>query len=209
MKVLLVVVLSFAGCAFFSETQQPDTMPQLVYRTPLPAVPADWATTRPKIEVLFHISKTGAVEGAHFINPTGDDNWESRALTEMMQWRYSPARFGQDSVPVWIRVPVNVIFTDTKMLNLSELVCVNKTCADSAYLLLLAGHPFESIVQELPSVSTGTYEKRIGETDIRIFTEEVQRELARLEEDGFTKPIRIGSSFVIFKRMRGKQVSGL
>lgn len=209
MKNLIAVVVMFAGCTFFSETQRPDVLPELVYRTALPIVPADWSESRPKIEVLFHLSRFGEVTDAHFVSSTGNDAWETEALEEMRQWRFSPARLGQDSVPVWIRVPISVRFIDMKVLNLAQLVCGDRSCADSAYRLLQAGHQFESIVHELASTSPGTYEKNIGRTDIRIYSKQIQDELAKLKENGFTRPLRIGGSFVIFKRLPRNPVSGV
>jgi hypothetical protein len=209
MKIIAVVTVLFAGCTFISETQNPDVMPQLVYRTALPLVPPDWADSRPKLEVLFHVSKTGEVMDTRFVYPTGYDSWELTALGEMKQWRFTPARLGQDSVPVWIRVPITVRFTDPKILRLAQLVCVDQVCADSAYRLLEAGFQFESIVQELPAAGYGTYEKNVGETDIRVYSEEVQKELRKLKENGYTRPIRFGESFAIFKRLAGKHVSGV
>jgi TonB family protein len=209
MKITVVVAAMFAGCAFFSETQSPDTLPQLVYRTALPAVPANWADFQPKLEVLFHLSRTGEITDARFVNPTGYDVWERKALEEMKQWRFSPARLGQDFVPVWVRVPITVRFTDTNKMLLVQLVCVDRACADSAYELLESGHQFESIVKELPDAGARTYEKNIGETDIRVYPAHVQKELVKLKENGFTKPIPVGDSFVIFKRLTIKSVSGV
>jgi TonB family protein len=209
MKILLVVILTFAGCAFFSETQKPDTLPELVFRTALPAVPADWAGSRPKIEVLFHVSRTGTITDASFVDSPGAPAWESRALEEMKQWRFSPARVGEDSVPVWVRVPIIVRFNAKYVLNLAQLVCADQASADSAYQLLLAGHPFETIVRELPSAGSGTYEKNIGKTDISVYAKEIQDELTKLKENGFTRPLQIGNSFVIFKRLPKNPVSGV
>lgn len=209
MRVFLVVLLTFAGCAFFSETQKPDTLPVLVFRTPLPAVPADWAGSRPKIQVLFHVSRTGTVTDARFVDAPGVPKWESGALAEMMHWRFSPARVGEDSVPVWVRVPMIVQFNARHVINLAQLVCPDQASADSAYRLLVAGRAFETIVQELPTVGSGTYEKYIGRTDISVYSATIRDELAKLRENNFTKPLRIGNSFVIFKRLPDRAVSGV
>ena len=209
MKIVAAVVVVFAGCAIFSGAQNPDTMPQLIYRTALPLVPMQWANSQPKLEVLFHVSKAGEVLNVRFVDFRGYDDWESQALEQMKQWRFSPARLGTDSIPVWIRVPINIRYTDVKVFYLAQLVCIDQACADSAYKLLLAGHQFESIVSELPSSGKGTYERTIGETDIRVYSSDVQRELVKLKENGFTKPIQIGDSFVIFKRLTMKRDSGV
>ncbi len=209
MKIVIAVIVMCAGCAIISETQNPDTMPQLVYRTTLPLIPVQWAGSQPKLEVLFHVSKAGEVLSVRFVDFRGYEDWESQALEEMKQWRFSPARLGKDSVPVWIRVPINIRFTDVKVFYLAQLVCIDRACADSAYRLLLAGRKFESIVGELPSSGIGTYEKNIGETDLRIYSEVVQQELMKLKVNEFTKPIRFGDSFVIFKRLSMKRVSGV
>ena len=132
-----------------------------------------------------------------------------KALEEIKHWRFSPARLGQDSVQVWVRLPITVRFTDPMIMHLQQLVCVDRACADSAQLLLEAGHEFESLVSELHAVGCMAYEKNIGEMDIRVYPKEVQKELLNLKVNGFTLPIRIGDSFVIFKRLERKQESGV
>ena len=209
MKILIAIVLILSGCGTFSDMQKPDTVPVLVYQTALPAVPSEWARSRPKIDVLFHVSRTGAVTEARFENPTGYDEWESEALRDMKEWRFSPARFGQDSIPVWVRVPIDVRFTDVKVLDLAQLVCVDMASADSAYALLVAGQPFDSVAQELPKNGRGIYAKNAEETDTSVYPENVQRELAKLAVSAFTKPMRIGNLYIIFKRLERKEVYGI
>ncbi len=209
MKIFVVVASIFAGCAFFSETQNPDILPQVIYRTPLPMVPSDWSDSQPKMEVIIHVSRTGEVITAKFADPSGYDTWETKALEEMKQWRFSPARLGQESVSVWVRLPMTIRFMDQKVMFLAELVCIDRSCADSAYQLLESGYPFEAVVERLPGAANGTYEKTIGETDIRVYSRELQKELGQLKESTYTKPIRIGDSFVIFKRLADKHISGV
>jgi len=209
MRTSVAVVLMFAGCTFFSETQNPDTLPELVFRTSLPEVPSDWAYSQPKMEVLFEISRTGEVLGARFVNATGYELWEAKALEEMKRWRFSPAHLGQDSVSVWVRLPIAVRFTDQKVIFLAQLICTDRACADSAHQLLILGHPFENIVEKLPGSGLGTYEKYIGETDISAYPRELQNEIKQLKESGYTRPIRIGDSYVIFKRLANKHISGV
>lgn len=209
MKFLIAIAVVLSGCTYVSETQNPDTLPQLVYRTALPTVPPSWSNAPPKMEVLLQVSRTGEVTQGSFIDHTGNDAWEARALEEMKHWRFSPARLGQDSVQVWVRLPIAVRFTDPMIMYLEQLVCADRACADSARLLLEEGHEFESLARELPAAGCTAYEKNIGEMDIRTYPKEVQKELLNLKEDGFTVPIQIGGSFVIFKRLERKQDSGV
>ena len=209
MKTILLVAILFAGCTFFSETPNADRMPQLVFRTALPMVPSDWADSHPRLEVLFHISNSGEVIDARFVNSTGNDSWEANALKEMKQWRFSPAHLGPDSISVWVRVPIAVRYTDPKLVFLAQLICTDQTCADSAYRLLEAGRQFDLIGQELTLAGFSAYERIVGETDIHVYSKEVQKELQKLKEDDFTAPIRVGESFVIFKRLADKRASGV
>ena len=68
-KFLIAIVVVFTGCTFVSETQNPDTLPQLVYRTALPRVPTNWSNAPPKMEVLLQVSRTGEVCTREFYRP--------------------------------------------------------------------------------------------------------------------------------------------
>lgn len=201
MKTLVAVVLLCTGCALYPEAQKPDVVPELVFRTPLPVVPAEWSASPPKIELLIHISKCGEVTDARFVQATGDDGWESNALMEVRQWRFSPARVGHDSVSVWIRMPVSIKVTDVRLMDLIQLVCTQRAAADSAYHLLLSGNAFETIAGTLAVMDPAIRVRRIGKTDIRSYPETIRTELARLQVHEFTPPLSLGSVFVIFKRL--------
>ncbi|HEY6952720.1 MAG TPA: energy transducer TonB [Bacteroidota bacterium] len=200
MRTLVIVAMLVAGCSLLPEAQQPDELPRLVTRTPLPVVPPEWSRGQPRLEALFHVSRTGEVMQVRFLTSTGYDAWESDALNEMKQWRFSPARFGADSVAVWIRVPMSLRFLEPRTLLLAQFVCSDQNSADSAYQMLLAGLDADVIVREL-SAGQATVRVNEGETDIRLFSETVQKELGRLKENQFTRPMKLGNSFVVFKRL--------
>jgi TonB family protein len=205
MKRFMAFILLFGGCEFLSETQEPNTMPQLVYHAPLPTLPARWSQAQQKLEVLFHIGKSGEVMEARFLSPTSDSTWESQALEVIRQWQFSPAKVGDSSVAMWIRVPLRIIYTDVKVLVLAEVVCKDRASADSAYRLLTAGANFDTVVQMLSTAPSRTRHGILGDTDIRAYSERIQDELIKLRDEEFTRPIQMGDSFVIFKRVGKKR----
>lgn len=201
MKTTIVIVLLLSGCTFFSETQQPDQLPELVYHTPLPPTPSEWLGAAPRLEVLFRVAKNGTVREVKFLTPTGSKSWESHALEEMKHWQFSPTRADKDTIPVWIHVPLRIRQTEPKTLFVEELVCNDRVFADSAYILLLAGRDIESIVKELSSPPSVVNHRAAGEIDLRRYSKQIQEELSKLRGNEFTKPIQMGDSFIIFRRL--------
>lgn len=200
---LVILAFFLVGCASLSEMERSDGFPELIYQTPLPAMPKTISDAEMNLSVLFRIAKDGTVLEARLLSPTGDKGWDARATSEMVQWRFSASHLADTTFPLWIRLPLRVRWMEPTVYRLAEIACREKTRADSAFALLSSGRDFKSVVGTLSEASSRSKEGLIGDIDIRVYPFRIRAHLKSLRENEFTEPLRFGGSFVIFKRLSG------
>jgi hypothetical protein len=101
----------------------------------------------------------------------------------------------------WIRRSLVIQVEEPVMRYLSELVCASRQEADSLYLLIAEGIPFDSLAMHRvpPSPTQGAL---LGAVNIAVFPPHVRVALKDLKEDEVTSPLRIGGNYAIYKRLR-------
>jgi len=203
---LVILAVFLVGCANLAEMERSDGFPELVYQTPLPAMPKTISDSEMKLSVLFRIAKDGTVLETRLLSPTGDKGWDAQAAAEMLQWRFSASHLADTMFPLWIRLPLRVHWMEPTVYRLAEIACREKALADSAFALLSAGRDFKSVVAALSEASSRSKDGLIGDIDIRVYPSRIRAHLKRLGENEFTEPLQFGDSFVIFKRLSGGAV---
>jgi TonB family protein len=197
---IIIIALLFAGCSTSAEIQTTADLPELMFQTPLPPLPDQFFMPGDKLDALFHIESDGTVAEVHLVTPTGTKAWDTLASGEMKKWRFIPARVGGKRVQMWIRLPLRLRWMETALVDLSELICSDRSKADSAYALMINGRDFEDLVNQFSIADSKKAHGRIGEVDIRSYPERIRNRLLKLDENEFTEPISVGDTFVIYKR---------
>jgi Gram-negative bacterial TonB protein C-terminal len=198
--VLLGVTSLTSGCASFDTTDSRIIPPTLIEKVPLPPPPPGYASRDFYLRMELLVGKEGAVKHVTLTKATGDAEWDSTAVHQIMQWKYSPAMLNNSPIRMRIVQTARVVTSQPEMMDLSEIILATFTEADSAYSMLKRGVAFDSTAaifrSSVPSMPSG----RIGEVDIHRFPTEVQDELQNLNRGAFTQPLPLGTYYAIFER---------
>jgi hypothetical protein len=144
----------------------------------------------------LYILEDGSVGQVKFIKGIGDEVWDSLAAESVLKWKYSPAHVDHHNVKIWLRQTAVVQLQNPKYLVLAEIICPTQVEADSIYISLENGKDFNGFTA-MPDDDKNV---DLGKVDINLFPQNISAELAYLEKDQYTKPLKYGDKYVIFKR---------
>lgn len=201
---LLVFVLClgcFIGC---SSTQQAtdDSFPQLLMRTPLPIIPTTISQSYFEMDMVLFILEDGSVNNIRLRKASGDSSWDSLAVASIKQWRFVPARLNNHPISTWFRLRLTVRYANPQYLSLAEILCTTKEEADSVYEALKQGEDFGELAMHYSVASSRAMKGMLGEVDINLYSENICGVIKRLSVEEFTKPIKYGDLFAIFKKLK-------
>ena len=204
MKPLLLFFFSLTYFAACSSTQQTTdlTLPELLYQHPLPAFPKPITAPHLRIDLEILVTENGTVRDVRLLNSSGSVAWDSAAATAIRQWKYSPARYREKPVRIWLHQTAIVKFSEPRYLSLAEIMCTTTEEADSAYMLLEQGSDFSEIVLRYSVTSSREKNGALGAVNILIYPEQIKNILAKLETERYTHPVKYGERYVIFKRLK-------
>lgn len=199
----LILFLCFGfltGCSLLQNTTENNFAPQLLLQSPLPAVTHAIAKPNLKIEMDLLILEDGSVGKVRFITGSGDQVWDSLATESILQWKYSPAHVDHHSVKIWLHQVAVVEFMDPQYVLLAEILCPTLEDADSIYAALENGKNFDELAALHKTLSN--YEKNgdLGKVDIHLYPKNIRSEISYLSRDQYTRPLKYGDKYVIFKR---------
>lgn len=201
MKKLLVVLFVFliAGCGTTQIPQSTGDQPEVISMAPLPPYPSTFPMAGLRFTVMLHVMEDGTVGEASMVGSSGITEWDSLAVQSVKQWKFQPARQNNKPVASWLRQAVIVQVQEPIVMYLGELVMARKESADSLYALLTNGMTFEALAKQSVAASRdhGGY---LGAVDLAIFPKPVRDQLKVLDIGDITKPIKMGSDWVIYKR---------
>ncbi len=202
MKVFIVIAaLLLCGCASFEPPEGNYTLPELIIQASLPPWPYPPSVVALSFTFRVHVGADGSVKNAVIETRSGSNEWDSLAVAQVRKWQYAPATVNGQPRAIWIRQTVSVLFEKPLMIRLAELVCPERTLADSLYALLTAGAPFDSLARMYSSSLTRERGGVVGEVDIHTYPYRVRQELTNLRKGMITKPITLGRQFVIYKKI--------
>ena len=192
-------LLFLTGCSMFQPTADNNVAPQLLIQDPLPIVKRDIAKPNLRIEMDLLILEDGSVGKVNFISGSGDKEWDSLAAKTVLNWKYSPAHVDHHTVKIWMHQVAVVEYADPEYVALAEILCPTLEEADSVYTALENGKDFDELVS-MQKAPEGGKIGDLGKVDIRLYPQHIRSELAFLTKDRYTKPLKYGDNYVIFKR---------
>ncbi len=155
-----------------------------------------------RIELKIHVADDGSVPDVLFLDGSGSDEWDSAASTAIRKWKYSPARYQEKPVSIWLHQTAVIQFSEPQYLLLAEILCQTPEEADSAYALLEQGWSFSDVAEKYSVASSRGMDGRLGTVNIQIYPQQIKIILARLNREQYTSPIKYGERYAIFKRLK-------
>ncbi len=194
-------LIFFSAC---SSTQQTTgiTPPELVFQYPLPAFPKPLTASYLRIDLKILVDKNGSVRDVALQNSSGSLSWDSAAANAIRQWKYSPARYEEKPVSIWLQQTAIVKFSDPQYILLAEIVFNNAATADSAFALLERGADFSEIVQKYSIAPSRSNNGSLGVVNVQIFPQQIKTILLKLKTGTHTAPLKQGEQFTIYKHLK-------
>jgi TonB family protein len=174
--------------------------PHLLIQYPLPIVPESISRPYFELDIILFVLNDGSVEKARFIRGSSDASWDSLAIETIKRWRFAPARIDNQPISTWYRLRTTVKYANPQYLSLAEILCTTVEEADSVHEALKKGQDFGELVMQYSVDPSREANGLLGEVDINRYPENIRQKLERLKIDDFTKPIKYGDLYVIFKR---------
>jgi len=208
-KAIILLMVAFIGCTTSQQAQLPSDQPELVSLTPLPPLNSEFSYSGLRLNVLLHILKDGSIDQVRMLSTSGDEEWDSLARQCIQEWKFSsPLRDGVVS-DLWVRQMLIVQVQSPMTIAVGEMEAATRGEADSLYALMQNGVEFDSLARELQQSSSAVRVRFLGAVDVAVFAPQVRTELRGLAENDITRPIRVGNSFVIYKRFSNAMSSRL
>lgn len=204
MKKIILFFLFFitSGCSVFQPEETSIIQPTLLKQSELPplrqSIEGNWF----EFYCEMQINADGDVERAKILNGTGDEIWDSLAVLSLLKWKYSPAVYDGHPIKLLIRRKIRVVFVEPKVIPLVEIELQNYELADSVYNALLSGADFTFLVKKYSISSSRDSNGNLGNVNIKHYSDNIRAALSNLAEGEFTKPLKYGNYYVIFKRVR-------
>lgn len=202
MKPLIVVFCMACLMACSTSTQVADlTLPSLLMQYPLPAFPEPRHESELRVDLNILVGEDGTVRYVEFLRGSGNLAWDSAAASTIKMWRYSPARYKDMPMKLWLHQTAVIQFSHPNYLTIAELLCPTKIEADSVYKKLKEGCDFCEMVL-LYSIAPSREQKGIiGTVNIQNYPEHIRKVLSSLDSSQWTEPVPYGEWYAIFKRI--------
>jgi hypothetical protein len=197
----LLCIVFLAGCSSMQQMSD-GTVPKLLIQTPLPPLPE--TMTRPvfELETVMFIMEDGTVGKTRMLKGSGDARWDSLALASMRQWRFTPARMDNKPIGSWFHMQSVLRYANPQLMNLAEILCTTEDEADSVYTLIEQGQSFSELAMRYSVDPSREMSGVLGEVDINLYPENIRKPISRLSVDEYTKPMKYGDLYAIFKRLK-------
>jgi len=199
--VFILCLGCFIGCSTTQQTTD-DSIPQLLMRTPLPLIPATILQPYFEMDMVLHILEDGSVDHVKMRKASGDADWDTLAIASILQWKFTPARFEGQAVSTWYHLRTTVRYANPKYCCLAEIVCATQNDADTVYAALEQGEDFGKLALQYSTAPSKEKNGLLGEIDVNLFPESICKVLRELSKDEFSKPVKHGDKFIIFKKMK-------
>ena len=200
LSILLLCMVCFVGCASMQQTDNA-SVPQLLLKHPFPPIPESFSRTSFDLDVVLFILEDGSVGKARLLKGSNDASWDSLALASIKQWRFTPARSEKQPISTWFRLRTNVRYAELQIMNLAEILCTTPEEADSVYEAIEQGHDFGELAMRYSVDPSREMKGMLGEVNINMYPEDIFKSIGKLPINAYTKPMRYGDLYVIFKRL--------
>lgn len=199
--IYMMCVLCIIGCATTKKAID-ESAPLLLLQYPLPPVPESIPLSSFNLEMMLFIKTDGNVEEVQLIKGSGDNDWDSLATASVKKWLFRPAKMNNQPVSTWFRLKTNIRLANPQIMSLKEILCQTVDEADSVYAALRRGEDFGELAKKYSVAPLCDSEGLIREVDINMYPTHIRDILKNLSANEYTKPIKYGDLFVIFKRVK-------
>jgi hypothetical protein len=200
LTILLLCLVCFIGCSSMNEISD-GSVPQLLIQSALPPFPATLTQPIFELEIVMFIMEDGTVGKTRMVKGSGDAAWDSLALSSMKQWRFTPARMDNKPIGSWFRMQSTLRYANPQYMNLAEILCTTEEEADSVYNAIEQGQNFNELAMRCSVDPSREMSGMLGEVNINLYPENIREPLSKLAMNDYTKPIKYGDLYVIFKRL--------
>jgi TonB family protein len=201
--ITVCALVAFLGCATTPPAENTVPQMELISMTSLPALPARFPMGGLKLNVLFHVLDDGSVPDVKLLSTSGDENWDRVAIDSMKQWHFTASTQFASPSGRWIRNMIVVQVQEPTVITLGQLTALSRQEADSVYALLEQGTDFDTLLKRARPGSQQAMGVYFGTINIARFPQQVRAELQKLGVNNYTVPIRVGTSYFIYKRYAG------
>lgn len=199
---LYSILFLLTACSLFKPTDEYSTEPKLIKQAPLPEVPHSIQRLNFQFYCEMIVDEQGNVIRAKLLESSGDRQWDSLTVLSLYNWKFTPAMVEGSPIKTLIRRKVNVIFVESNIITLAEIVCSTKAEADSVYEKLNAGENFHDLAKKFSKSNSKNSGGHLGKVDIQHYTLELKLILSKLKTNQHSKPVQYGNGFAIFKRLK-------
>jgi parvulin-like peptidyl-prolyl isomerase len=175
--------------------------PQVLIQSQLPQIPASIQKPVFELDVVMFVMEDGTVGKTRMLKGSGDAEWDSLALSSIKQWRFTPARMDNKPVGSWFHMQSILRYADPQVMKLAEILCTTAEEADSVYKVIEQGKNFNDLAMHYSVDPSREMGGLLGDVNINVFPENIRRPLSKLSMNEFTKPIKYGDLYAIFKRL--------
>jgi hypothetical protein len=200
-SIILICLVILSGCSSVQQKTN-DQVPVLLIQQPFPYVPLSINKPEFYLSADIFIRENGTVGDVILQKGSGFKSWDSIATETIRTWQYIPRRVNNKPLACWVFQKMRVIIAEPIFYSLSALRCPSNTIADSFYNDLVSGCKFEEIANSIFLLPTLGKHIKIGKVNIYQYPEFIRNKLTTLSVGEFTKPIKYGDHFIIFKRER-------
>jgi TonB family protein len=201
MVFIVLAALLLCGCASFELPDASYSLPEVVYQSSLPPWPFHTDNVSLSLTFKVHVAADGTVSNALLETPSGSKEWDSLALAQVRNWRYSPALMNGQPTALWLRQTIMIHFDKPLYMTIAELTCAEREMADSVYALLVSGASFDSLARQFSVSDSRERGGVVGEMDLHTLPMRISKEVAALHRGEVTKPLKLGRQYVIYKRL--------
>jgi TonB family protein len=198
--IFLLCVVCLVGCSSMKQAFDP-SIPQVLMKHPLPPIPETFSRMAFDLDVVLFILEDGSISKARLLKGSGDAEWDTLALRSIKQWRFAPAHAGNQPVSTWFHLRTNVRYADLQIMNLAEILCTSSQEADTVYKAIKQGQDFGDLAMKYSVDPSREMKGALGDVNINMYPEEINKTLEKLDVNAYTKPIKYGDLYVIFKRL--------
>jgi len=203
MKTAIVCLCLFCliGCSSMKQTSE-GTAPQVLIQSQLPQIPASIQNPVFELDVVMFVMEDGTVGKTRMLKGSGDAAWDSLALSSIRQWRFTPARMDNKPIGSWFHMQSTLRYADPQYMNLAEILCTSREEADSVYNVIEQGQNFNELAMRYSVDPSREMGGMLGDVNINVFPENIRKSLSKLIINEYTKPMKYGDLYAIFKRLR-------
>jgi TonB family protein len=179
-----------------------ESVPQLLFQYPLPAIPETINRMTFDLDIVLFILTDGTVDKVRILKGSGDNEWDLQAMESIKKWRFTSARMNNQPISTWYHLRSTVRYASPKVLSLAEILCTTAEEADTVYKALGQGSDFSELAMRYSVDPSREMKGILGEININMYPENIREVLGGLDENEYTKPVKYGDLHAIFKRLQ-------